>query len=207
MAGPMKHIGKMKNTGVKVLVAFRTVPGESDQALVIQAANLPDAQHDAIMTLVETDQAQDVFEFGEILFTRPFPDGRPMLRALQSEGRLLKVPTDLVVMTPTVNSEIPLDQLNVLIAEQRNCTVDDLASFVSGGRTTDAKPTEAKVEPKSAETLQANTNEVLTDKDIAKNYRSQADAMYKEAARLRKQADELDPPAKKTKKVEESADA
>ena len=74
MAGPMKHIGKMKNTGVKVLVAFRTVPGESDQALVIQAANLPDAQHDAIMTLVETTQAQDVFELGEILFTRPFPD-------------------------------------------------------------------------------------------------------------------------------------
>lgn len=207
MAGPMKHIGKMKNTGVKVLVAFRTVPGESDQALVIQAANLPDAQHDAIMTLVETDQAQDVFEFGEILFTRPFPDGRPMLRALQSEGRLLKVPTDLVIMTPTVNSEIPLDQLNVLIAEQKNCTVDDLASFVSGGKTSDPKPVEAKVEAKKAESLQANTNEVLTDKDIAKNYRSQADAMYKEAARLRKQADELDPPVKKTAKVKESADA
>lgn len=205
MAGPMKHIGKMKNTGVKVLVAFRTVPGESDQALVIQAANLPDAQHDAIMTLVETDQAQDVFEFGEILFTRPFPDGRPMLRALQAEGRLLKVPTDLVIMTPTVNSEIPLDQLNVLIAEQRNCTVDDLAGFVSGGKTSDPKPAKP-AEPK-AEVLQANTNEVLTDKDIAKNYRSQADAMYKEAARLRKQADELDPPVKKATKAKESADA
>lgn len=207
MAGPMKHIGKMKNTGVKVLVAFRTVPGESDQALVIQAANLPDAQHDSIMTLVETDQAQDVFELGEILFTRPFPDGRPMLRALQSEGRLVKVPTDLVIMTPTVNSEIPLDQLNVLIAEQRNCTVDDLAGFVSGGRTSDTKPAQPKVEAKSVETLQASTNEVLTDKDIAKNYRSQADAMYKEAAKLRKQADELDPPAKKVARVKESADA
>lgn len=207
MAGPMKHIGKMKNTGVKVLVAFRTVPGESDQALVIQAANLPDAQHDAIMTLVETTQAQDVFELGEILFTRPFPDGRPMLRALQSEGRLLKVPTDLVIMTPTVNSEIPLDQLNVLIAEQRNCSVDDLSSFVSGGRTSDPKPAKAKEETSIAETLQATTNEVLSDKDIAKNYRSQADAMYKEAARLRKQADDLDPPAKKAAKAKEVADA
>jgi len=48
---------------------------------------------------------------------------------------------------------------------------------------------------------------VLTDKDIAKSYRSQADAMYKEAARLRKEADELDPPQKKTAKVKESADA
>ena len=207
MAGPMKHIGKMKNTGVKVLVAFRTVPGESDQALVIQAANLPDAQHDAIMTLIETTQAQDVFELGEILFTRPFPDGRPMLRALQSEGRLLKVPTDLVIMTPTINSEIPLDQLNVLIAEQRNCTVDDLSSFVSGGKTSDPKPAQPKVDAAKTEALQAPSNEVLSDKDIARNYRSQADAMYKEAAKLRKQADELDPPAKKAVKAKEAANA
>jgi len=31
--------------------------------------------------------------------------------------------------------------------------------------------------------------------------------MYKEAARLRKEAEELDPTVKKTKKVEESVDA
>ena len=78
---------------------------------------------------------------------------------------------------------LKLHQLNVLIAEQRNCTVDDLAGFVSGGRTSDTKPAQPKVEAPSVETLQASTNEVLTDKDIAKNYRSQADAMYKEAFR------------------------
>ena len=54
---------------------------------------------------------------------------------------------------------------------------------------------------------QASTSEALTDKDLAKSYRSQADAMYKEAARLRKQADELDPPAKKTTKAKEEASA
>jgi hypothetical protein len=54
---------------------------------------------------------------------------------------------------------------------------------------------------------QADSNSVLTDKDLAKSYRSQADAMYKEAARLRKQAEELDPTVKKIKKVEETADA
>jgi hypothetical protein len=46
---------------------------------------------------------------------------------------------------------------------------------------------------------QAAANEVLTDTDIAKSYRSQADAMYKEAARLRKEADALDPTKKKPK--------
>jgi hypothetical protein len=205
----MKHIGKIKNTGVKVLVAFRTVPGESNTALVIHAAQLPDAQHDSIMTLVETDQAQSSFEFGEILFARPFPDGRPMLRALQAEGRLQKVPTDAVIMTPSIGSEIPLDQLNLLIAEQKNCTVDELCTFVSGyaGDKSETKKQETSTQSEAVKPMQASANEVLDDKDIAKGLRSQADALYKEAARLRKQADDLDPPQKKATKVKEAADA
>jgi hypothetical protein len=202
-----KHIGKLKNTGTKVLVAFRTVPGESDRALVIHAAQLPDSQHDSIMTLVETDQAQTAFELGEILFTRPFPDGRPMLRALQADGRLQKVPTDIVIMTPSIGTEIPLDQLNVLIAEQRNCTIDDLSSFVSGGKPLDKKAEGKASTVSESKPIQAAANEALTDKDIAKGLRSQADGMYKEAARLRKQADDLDPPQKKTAKAKEIADA
>jgi hypothetical protein len=61
--------------------------------------------------------------------------------------------------------------------------------------------------PQRAEPLKASENNVLSDKDIAKSYRSQADALYKEAARLRKEAEDLDPTPKKTTKVKESADA
>lgn len=208
----LKHIGKIKNTGVRVLVAFRTLPGEANMALVLPTSTLPDAYHDAIMQLVETDQAQDAFEFGEIMHIRPFPDGRPMLRAMQASERLQKVATDTVVMTPSPNTEIQLDQLNVLIAEQRNCAIDDLCNFVAGGSSTSVPAQQAPkaAEPKAEEAstvAQAPQDGVLTDSDIAKSYRSQADAMYKEAARLRKQADELDPPKKKTAKVAESASA
>ena len=210
MAGPYKHVGKMKNTGAKVLVVFRTLPGESNQALVLPVAQLPDHYHDSIMEVVETQQAQDAFEFGEIMFMRSFTDGRPMLQAMQADNRLHKVATDTVIMTPTPTDSIVLSELNVLIAEQKNCTIDDLYTFVSGAPK--AKP---EAQPKAAEPMvdpdipaplraQANANEALSDKDIAKSYRSQADAMYKEAARLRKEADSLDPPVKKTtKKAEE----
>jgi hypothetical protein len=208
---PLKHIGRMVNTGAKVLVVFRTLPGESNMALVLPVANLSDSYHDSIMTVVETDQAQETFEFGEIMFTRTFPDGRPMLQALQADGRLQKVPTDLVIMAPTTNDNVRLDQLNVLIAEQRNCTVDDLYTFVSGAPTkSNGSVVEEIVEVRDlapTEPLKASENAVLSDKDIAKSYRSQADAMYKEAAKLRKEADELDPPQKKVTKVKESADA
>lgn len=218
MAGPYKHVGKISNTGVKVLVVFRTLPGESNTALVLPVANLPDSYHDSIMEVVETQQAQDAFEFGEIMFTRTFPDGRPMLQAMQADNRLQKVATDTVVMTPTPTDSILLSELNVLIAEQKNCSIDDLYTFVSGA----PKKSDTKVEniakvndlapnvdPDIPAPLraQASNTDALSDKDIAKSYRSQADAMYKEAARLRKEADALDPPAKKTAKAKETVDA
>lgn len=216
MAQPLKHVGRLKNTGAKVLVVFRTLPGESNQALVLPVAQLPDSYHDSIMTVVETPQAQDAFEFGEIMFTRTFPDGRPMLQAMQADGRLQKVATDNVIMSPTTNDTIELAQLNILIAEQKNCTVDDLYTFVSGAPKKSDTVVEdiAQVQDLNVDTdipapvrAQASNTEALSDKDIAKSYRSQADAMYKEAARLRKEADALDPPQKKSTKVKESADA
>lgn len=214
MASPIKHIGKIKNTGVKVAVVFRTVPGESNQALVIAVANLPDSYHDSMMELIESQQAQDAFELGEIMFTRAFPDGRPMLQAMQADGRLQKVATDTVIMTPTPTDSIVLSELNVLIAEQRNCTVDDLYTFVSGApkksaevkTVAEAKTVEPIVDPDVPAPLraQASSTEALSDEDIARSLRSQADALYKEAARLRKQAEDLVPTKKKTK---ETADA
>jgi hypothetical protein len=205
MANPVKHIGRIKNTGVKIITVFRTLPGESDSALVIQVNQLKDEYHDAVMQMLETDQAQEAFEFGEMLFIRHFPDGRPMLSALQQDGRLQKVATSNVLMTPTVNAAVQLDQLNVLIAEQKNCAVDELCNFVSGAqanaqaKTNAAKKKESVTEVAApvVERAQAASDAVLTDSDIAKSYRSQADAMYKEAARLRKEADALDPPKKK----------
>lgn len=212
----LKHIGKMKNTGTKVLVVFRTLPGESDQALVISVSQLNDSYHDAIMAVVESDQAQDVFEFGEILFIRSFPDGRPMLQALQADGRLTKLPTDKIIMTPSPVDEIPLDQLNSLIADQKNCTIDDLYTFVKGApkksaaqdtAVTDSVDLEPTADPDIPNNLKTeiNNTEALSDKDLAKSYRSQADSMYKEAARLRREADQLDPPVKKSKSVLETS--
>ena len=43
---------------------------------------------------------------------------------------------------------------------------------------------------------------VLSDDDLARSYRSQADAMYKEAKRLREEAEKLAPTKKASKKVE-----
>ena len=198
----IKHTGKIKNTGTRVAVVFRTLPGESDQALVLPIHTLPDAYHDSLMNMMETDQAQDSFELGEIMFIRSFPDGRPMLQAMQQDGRLVKIATDDIVMTPGPNSDIPLSQLNELIAEQKNCAIDDLYTFVKGAplrKNTSAEDmTSENIESGSEAVDEAPVDGVLSDKDLAKSYRSQADALYKEAARLRREAEELDPTVKKS---------
>lgn len=201
-----KHIGKLANTGNKVIVVFRTLPGESDKALVLPTATLSDQYHDAIMQLVDSDQGQEAFEFGEIMFIRHFPDGRPMLTAMQADGRLQKYATDQIIMTPNVNNEISLDQLNVLIAEQKNCAIDELCNFVSGAsakqrptETTESQTQESNQAVDSVDDPIPASDQPLSDRDLAKSYRSQADALYKEAARLRREADSLDPPMKKQK--------
>jgi hypothetical protein len=211
MARPLKHIGRINNTGVKVLVVFRTLPGESNMALVLPVTQLSDSYHDSIMTMIETDQCQEAYELGEMMFIRTFPDGRPMLQAMQADGRLQKVATDAVTMTPTTNDTVLLSSLNTLIAEQKNCAVDDLYTFVKGAPKVKAEVKDpapiVDTDIPAPVRAQATTNAALTDKDIAKSYRSQADAMYKEAARLRKEAEELDPTVKKPTKAKDTVDA
>ena len=54
------------------------------------------------------------------------------------------------------------------------------------------------------EVVPASDDGVLSDEDLAAQYRSQADAMFKEAKRLREQAEEL-VPTKRKKKAEAEA--
>ena len=199
----------MTNTGDKVAVVFRTVPGESNKALVMQTATLKDEYHNALMDTIDSEQGQQSNELGEIMFTRRFPDGRNMLRAMQADGRLIKVDTDNVTMTPTPVTAIKLSELNALIAEQRGMPVDELYTLVSGAPRAGEEVTEAATPVEAAPApSQAAADGVLSDGDLAKSYRSQADAMYKEAARLRREADELDPPKKKTiSKAKEKTEA
>jgi hypothetical protein len=203
----VKHVGRIKSNKAKVAIIYRMLPNDPYNSLVVGTASLPEVYHNSLMTVVESQQGQDAFELGDLLGSRFFPDGRGMLAALHLDNRLVKVATSDVEVTPNPTTSVSLDELNVMIAEQKGITVDELAKPREESRDL-AKVNDVSQAP-VAETKPAakNSNEPLSDEDLAKSYRSQADAMYKEAARLRKQADELDPPKKKTAKVSEDASA
>ena len=191
----LKHVGRIVSTGRKCLVAYRTLPGESDHCLVVQTENLPDEQHNALINLVESGSGQESGEFAEVLARANFPDGSIMLAALHTQGKLTKIPTSQVEMLPNFNVKINLAELNVLIAQQNNVAVDDLAiKSTTGkvevndiGKTTSTSVNETYVEPTKFDSAEAE----------AKHYRSQADKLAKQAADMRRKAEELVPTKKK----------
>ena len=123
----MKHIGKMKNNNAKIVVVYRTLPGDSKSALVVGTGNMNDSWHDSLMSLVQESAGQEANELADVLSVRKFPDGRTMLEALHLGGHLKKVPTTGVIMTPSSNASIALNELNDLIDKQKGISVDELA--------------------------------------------------------------------------------
>lgn len=183
----MKHVGKMKNNGAKVVVAYRTLPGDSYNALVVGTGNLGDSYHDSLMSLIQSPDAQQANELADLLSVRKFTDGSNMLQWLHANGHLKKVPTSGVLMTPTPQSSVSLDELNQIIAEQKGVSLDDLA--ITNGKIPNPK------QSKPLEPVAEEPTGNLTPAEL----RSRADALFKQAQQLRKKADEIDPPKSKKK--------
>lgn len=207
MARELKHIGKMTNNDVKVIVAYRTLPGDPSSALVIGTNNLGDAYHDALMNLLQDVSGQQANEFADIMAVRQFPDGSNMLEWCHTRGQLKKVPTKLVMMTPTNQAHILLEELNKLIAEQKGISVDDLAindgaqKKKPAAKKDDTTRTTSSSVNEDGQTAVSSSQEITTESLTPAQMRSRADKLFKDAQELRKQADAIDPPKSKKKSL------
>jgi hypothetical protein len=210
----LKHIGRMIATKRKVVVAYRTLPGDAFSALVIPTESLNDENHDALIKVVESPAGQEAYELATVLARSSFPDGSRILANLHVQGKLQKVSTSDVEMTPDLNTTLALSELNQIIAEQKGVSIQDLA--ISDDSNTKEKmevqdvasvnevpQPEALAESQTANI--PNDTGVLTDEDLARQFRSDADRLSKEAAALRRKAEELVPTKKISKKTKTSA--
>ena len=211
----MKHVGKMKNNNAKVAVVYRTLPGDSGSALVVGTNQLPDSWHNSLMNLIQETSTQQANELADLLAVRKFPDGGTMLESLHLKGHLTKGPTNGVIMTPSSNVSVVLSELNQLIAEQKGVTVDELA--ITDGIHPNRKTPPAKKDDPTKTTSQSVSGDDLDEVVVVKpvpvvveestddmtpaQLRSKADALFKQAQVLRKQADAIDPPKSKKKSV------
>ena len=198
MAQELKHVGRVIATNKKCVVAYRTLPGEAYSCLIVPTENMPDIYHDALINLVESGTGQSAYELAEALDRTQFPDGSRMLPWLHANNRLIKAPTQAIEMTPVPGSGILLSELNQIIAEQRGVSVDDLSLK---SNVAEAKKTETTTEDVKPI---VTSNIELTPEAQAKQFRSDADRLSKQAAELRRQAEALSPTVKKTKVTTES---
>ncbi len=137
-----------------------------------------------------------------------FPDGSIMLSALHAQGRLLKVRTAEIEMTPTTSAAIQLSELNQVIAEQRGVPVDELSIQGAPDKVKEMEVPKATVDESDvAKTTSQSVNEdgsvdqapptLFESPEVeAKHYRSQADKLAKQAAEFRRKAEELVPTKK-----------
>ena len=198
----LKHVGRLTTNNRKLIVAYRVLPDDPDNCLVIHTESLDAADHDELIKLVESNAGQTEDHLANAMARAQLQDGRNMLAGFHTTGKLTKVPTEIVEMTPNNQTRMNLKELNELIAEQKGVTVADLAV---------ANP--AEVAPQTAPTTTNIVEDAtpvagespITDEQLAAQYRSQADSLFKEAKRLREQAEEL-VPTKRKSKVKESVE-
>tara|TARA_B110000046_G_C12966060_1_gene386773 strand:+ start:266 stop:862 length:597 start_codon:yes stop_codon:yes gene_type:complete len=196
----IKHVGRVVSSKRKVIVAYRVVPGEPNNCIVVTTENLAADEHDALIKLVESDAGQTSKDLADAMARTRLSDGRIMLPAFHKTGKMVKMATSNVEMIPNRNTTILLSELNDIIAEQLGVSVSDLAQ----GDNVKAKTAELVAESQVANIA---NDDVLTDDKLAAKYRSDADRLSKEAAVLRRQAEELVPTKKKAAPKKTAASA
>lgn len=207
----LKHVGRVASNRRKCAVVFRTLPGDPDSCLILPTENLLPEDHDAVINLLESNAGQTAYEFAEAMDRALLNDGSRMLPRFHATGKLVKMATKDIEMVPNHTASVMLSELNQIIADQRGVTIADLTVSPSNAeRTRDLGEPAAAEQPVNSmdtnDTVVETSEKPMSDEDLAAQYRSQADRLYKEAKALREQAEELVPTKRKAKaKTEESA--
>jgi len=203
MAKNMKHIGKIANTGLKCVVVFREIYDErgnvidDKNCLIVETERLPDMEHDDVVRVVQSPEAQDAIEFYQIAHRSLFSDGENMLKRLHEGGYLKKYPTDQVNMTPNNHTSVKLSDINQIVRKQSSGMSErDITNSMVND--TDSPPrTQTSLDPTQTIDQAVNTGEqVLDETAIAKSLLSQADTFLAEAERLRDEAYDMAPDLK-----------
>jgi hypothetical protein len=224
----LKHVGKHNDK--RCVIVFRKVPELEHMALVVYSDLLPRMTHDEVMKAVESPQGQEATEIADVLFRTIMADGHNCLESLHRNGLMKKVPTNQVLVTPTSNSSVRLDELNDILDEmakgkeamEKLQNIDNNRGYTGKKNNTDKnQPRRAEIKElgdRRTKEAQGNTSAadmlagMLSDSDLASQRMEQALKMeasakqlLAEAERLKSEAESLSPKVEnvgtKTKKT------
>ena len=179
----LRHVGKHNER--KVAIIFREVPGEPHMCLVTYPDVLNRHVHDPLMKCIESDIGQSSENLADALNRTYTVEGKIILQALHVEGQLKKVNTEQVVVTPSPNVRIKLNELNKILDEmkQGEAAVRRLAEIDSSTGLQDPVDVARRMRGDQQAPLQAAQG-ALGDDTIANNLKAQAERMAAEAKGL-----------------------
>ena len=179
MAELMKHVGSY---GEKpCVVVFREVPNEPDNCLIVESASLEDSKHDDLMNVVASLEAQESNNVSEVLSRRQFSDGTNILNDLHFSKKLIKVPVDMVFLTPTPSQKISLQEVNAEINKIETGSNPPLNVDVDPGSLQTPNPVEVTGDASAAEGLLVQAEMIEQD---AKQLMEDAESKKAEAYKL-----------------------
>jgi hypothetical protein len=165
-----KHVGRIKNTDRRCVVVYMQIPGNEQNALIVDTDALPDRFHDALMDIVDSTEGQQTPHLHTLLSRRILPDlGLDVMNALHTYGLLRAVGIDEIVMYPAPNAPCPLRTI---------------VDFMNG----EEAPKEAEVQLENRILENQKSETVQAQVDIAQNIIRQAEDLEAEASRKREQA-------------------
>jgi hypothetical protein len=203
----VKHVGRIKNTGRRCVVVFREIYNDQGDVvdehncLVFETESLPDAEHQDLMRIVESDQAQTTGDLFNVLGRSRLGTGEPALSWLSTSNRLRKYPSSNVDLTPDASTIIGLDTLNKIVKMQKaGSSQADIENVLRDD--TDSSPRDATIAVNSMtdvpDAVEAPSGDVvMDDAALAVSYIDQAKIFEAQAKDLRAQAKELKPAGKK----------
>ena len=204
----IKHVGKHNQR--RVAIVYRKVPDEGHMALIVYTDSLPMMVHDEMMKCLESEVGQQAKELADALFRTTMADGNNCLTAIHKGGWMKKVPTNQVIVTPTVKSTVRLDELNDIMdkleaggeAAARLADIDanrGIKGVIQEGRELGQPAVDV-----TRTTAGSVSGDVLTDDVLAEQRTQQADrmeaeakALLAEAKRLKQEATQLSQPKAK----------
>jgi hypothetical protein len=194
----LRHVGKHGDR--KVAIIFREVPGEPHMCLVTYTELLNKHIHDPMIRCIESDIGQNSPNLADALNRSYTNDGAIILQKLHAEGQLKKVNTEQVVMTPSPNVRIKLNELNKILDEMEmgEAAVKKLAemdqSMGMQNPVDVARRMRGDTMPDSITQNQgslAGAVDALGDNQLANTFRQQAEKMEREAKGLMAEAHRL----------------
>ena len=185
----LRHVGKHGDR--KVAVVFREVPGEVHMCLVTYTETLNQHIHDPLIKCIDSDIGQNSEHLADALNRTYATDGRPILQVLHLEGQLKKVQTAQILMTPSPNQTIRLDELNKILDEmqQGESAVKRLQEMDASRGMQD--PADVVRRMRGNQNPVTPTGDLLGDQALAKQRLDQAQKMEREAKGLMAEAQRL----------------